>query len=519
MRDFRLSIRRDRSEYVVTASMEAELRIPVCSLPPLAFEKCGRWLFQQFFADAILDAYRRTYYDRLLLDVPFELLDWPWRWLHDGFQFLALYHPLLLLDREGVEPPLLLRGKTPVRILLTIAEPAGKTGSFYPDKEEQIVQAFANSHADQVELQVERGRFDWRRLLSGFQNTNKRFHIWHHSGWCGPELALELTRETLNLKDLGYLLSWQRELRCLILNMHTAAPLASAVRELNVPFTMYFASTSTPDATLELMQAFYKRVLTHDLAIAGALAQLEYYLTHRQSQEWASTGMQASTTSLYLVQHREERPAFPVQVLLLKANPVNKEEKQKLEMLRLETEATEIKRIAREHQGCFVVHDYGATRPRDIAPYLLFHWPHILQFSGHGFSSGDLAFEQEDGEVARVSFQGFAEMLVRFKHTLRCVVLNACYTQPLAGVISQHIDCVIGMSEAISEGAAAAFSRGFYQALAAGESVGEAFRLACCEINMPQGRREGWMPQLQSRPGVNPDEVFFVPKQRLQQSD
>jgi hypothetical protein len=155
------------------------------------------------------------------------------------------------------------------------------------------------------------------------------------------------------------------------------------------------------------------------------------------------------------------------------------------------------------------VHPYDATHPQDIATCLLFHRPHILQFSGHGLKSGFLAFEREKGKTARVSFQSFTRLLTR-STSLHCVVLNACYTQPLAEAIAQHIDCVIGMHEDLSENTAEIFSHGFYQALASGESVGKAFRWACSEIELIDVS-ESLRPRIHWRPGVNPDALFLVP--------
>ena len=60
---------------------------------------------------------------------------------------------------------------------------------------------------------------------------------------------------------------------------------------------------------------------------------------------------------------------------------------------------------------------------------------------------------------------------------LRCVVLNACYSEQQAHVIHRHIDYVIGMQKEIADTAAINFSRGFYDALFAGEPVHRAFDL------------------------------------------
>lgn len=55
------------------------------------------------------------------------------------------------------------------------------------------------------------------------------------------------------------------------------------------------------------------------------------------------------------------------------------------------------------------------------------------------------------------------------------VVLNACYSETLAQRLRYSVDCVIGTTAAIGDDAAKIFAAGFYSALAAGRSVGQAF--------------------------------------------
>ena len=66
------------------------------------------------------------------------------------------------------------------------------------------------------------------------------------------------------------------------------------------------------------------------------------------------------------------------------------------------------------------------------------------------------------------------------------MVLNACDTEPLAKALVQHVECAIGMRQAIGDDAAIAFAVSFYQALAFHESVAKAFRLACNELELQQ---------------------------------
>lgn len=82
---------------------------------------------------------------------------------------------------------------------------------------------------------------------------------------------------------------------------------------------------------------------------------------------------------------------------------------------------------------------------------------------------------------------------------MKVVVLNVCFSEPQAQAIARHIDCVIGTKQDIGDDTAIAFSVGFYQALAAGRSVEDAFQLGCAEIRMA-GIPEHLIPVFIRRP-------------------
>lgn len=76
---------------------------------------------------------------------------------------------------------------------------------------------------------------------------------------------------------------------------------------------------------------------------------------------------------------------------------------------------------------------------------------------------------------------------------MECVILNACYSGEQANAIAKHIRYVIGMNEAIGDRAAISFSIGLYQALGAGRSIEEAYKLGCVQIRL-QGISEHLTP-------------------------
>lgn len=84
------------------------------------------------------------------------------------------------------------------------------------------------------------------------------------------------------------------------------------------------------------------------------------------------------------------------------------------------------------------------------------------------------------------------------KSTIKCVVLNACYSQVQAEAIHQQIDCVVGMSSVVGDRAAIQFAAKFYQALVEGESFQSAYEYACTALELA-GSNESTTPKLLNR--------------------
>ena len=135
-----------------------------------------------------------------------------------------------------------------------------------------------------------------------------------------------------------------------------------------------------------------------------------------------------------------------------------------------------------------------SARPEDISQALLDKAPEIIHFSGHGESSG-LAFENKTGETQLIPSEALAALFEQFQDQVKCVVLNACYSETQARAIARHIDYVIGMNQAIGDAAAIAFSVGFYQALGAGRTIEQAYKMGCVQIGL-QGIPEHLTPVL-----------------------
>ena len=136
-----------------------------------------------------------------------------------------------------------------------------------------------------------------------------------------------------------------------------------------------------------------------------------------------------------------------------------------------------------------------SVRPEDISQALLDVQPHIVHFSGHGASTGALCFENQGGQTHLIQPDTLAALFEQFAHQVNCVLLNACYSQTQAKAIAEHIDYVIGMNQVIGDKAAIAFTIGFYQALGAGRTIEDAYKLGCVQISL-QGIPEHLTPVL-----------------------
>lgn len=168
-------------------------------------------------------------------------------------------------------------------------------------------------------------------------------------------------------------------------------------------------------------------------------------------------------------------------ILILAANP------QKTTPLRLDREVKAIEgglRIA-NHRNQFVIVQKWAVNPTDMQRAILETNPHIVHFCGHGTGAAGLILESETGSGGHiVTTAALANLFSHFKDQLKCVVLNACYSEAQAEAINQHIDYVIGMNHAIGDAAAIDFSIGFYDALWAGRPIDFAFSLGCSSIQL-----------------------------------
>jgi hypothetical protein len=147
-----------------------------------------------------------------------------------------------------------------------------------------------------------------------------------------------------------------------------------------------------------------------------------------------------------------------------------------------------------------------SARPGDIIQAIVDVEPHIVHFSGHGTSTGELCFENESGETQPVKPEALAALFELVADHVNCVFLNACYSDIQAKAIVKHIPFVIGMNKAIGDQAAIALAVGFYTALGT-RPIEEAFKFGCTRIQL-EGISEELTPVLHKKEDKRPVAIY-----------
>ena len=194
-----------------------------------------------------------------------------------------------------------------------------------------------------------------------------------------------------------------------------------------------------------------------------------------------------------------------IKVLFLAANPSD------TSRLMVDEEIRTIEQSLRsaEFRDRFDIEQHLAVRVTDLQEYLLRHKPDIVHFSGHGSESSEIILKDNTGKKRPVPVNALEQLFSVLKDNIRCVVLNTCFSEAQALAITEHIDCVIGMSKEIGDSTAIAFAAAFYQALGYGRNVKTAFDLGCLQIDF-ESLDDQDVPRLLVRTGVDPTNVFLL---------
>jgi CHAT domain len=170
-----------------------------------------------------------------------------------------------------------------------------------------------------------------------------------------------------------------------------------------------------------------------------------------------------------------------LRILFLAANPLE------TERLRLDEE---IRTIEERIRGAplterISLNSAWAVRVKDLVQSLR-RAPGIVHFSGHGTPEG-IILEGSEGEAQPVPGAALAELFRLEGSSVRCAVLNACFTEEQARAIAEHVPFVVGTWPSIEDRDAVAFAGRFYESIAHGESLGAAFEAGGNEIALQGG--------------------------------
>lgn len=196
----------------------------------------------------------------------------------------------------------------------------------------------------------------------------------------------------------------------------------------------------------------------------------------------------------------------PVKILVLATNP------KETTPLRLDEEMRGIDQALQQSRfrDNFELEQQWAVRVSDLQRLLLRYKPDIVHFSGHGSTSSEIILEDNNGRSLPVPAEALSRLFLLLKDNIKCVVLNACYTEAQAEAIARHIGCVVGMSRAIGDDSAISFAEAFYGALGDGRDIKTAFELGCNRINL-ENLDEQDIPKLKTS-GENATESVLGPE-------
>jgi molecular chaperone DnaK len=274
-------------------------------------------------------------------------------------------------------------------------------------------------------------------------------------------------------------------------------PLPRGQQMLEVKFTLDISGTLSTLCTDLRTGRVYEGTFSFDGMRRMSDAEIE-------AKQVIVMGIQMAGVSENSLGPRTRERSPKVRILFLAANPTD------TTRLRLDEESRAIDQALRqaEFRDRFDLRSHFAVRVGDIQQLLLRHKPDIVHFCGHGGRTSEISLEDSSGRSHPVSVRALSTLFSVLKDNIKCVVLNACYSERQAQAIAQHIDCVIGMSETIGDKAATSFAAAFYQALGFGRDAKTAFDLGCVQVEL-ENLGEQDRPKLISGRG-DPGKITFL---------
>ena len=152
-----------------------------------------------------------------------------------------------------------------------------------------------------------------------------------------------------------------------------------------------------------------------------------------------------------------------------------------------------------------------AASPQDLLDAVNDIRPHVIHFSGHGWSRGIV---MDNGsvdmpEAAELNFEVLAKLLAATTTPPTLLVLNACETLAGANMLLSAVPVVIAMSDTVADIAASVFAGQFYAAIASAQSVGAALDQAKVVMEIAQ-LEDAELPEAISRAEVDINDLVLV---------
>lgn len=181
--------------------------------------------------------------------------------------------------------------------------------------------------------------------------------------------------------------------------------------------------------------------------------------------------------------------------------------------LRLDREIREVQLTLRgaKYRDLVAVEHRPAATAEDLIDALNDIRPHLVHFSGHGWSGG-IVFDNgslEDPQKHPVEFDLLAQVLQATSTPPRVLVLNACETLDGADLLLPAVPVIIAMSDTIDDTAAIVFARRFYAAIASAQPVGIALAQAQAAMRLTTPD-DADLPQVAVRDDIDADSLVLV---------
>ncbi len=163
-------------------------------------------------------------------------------------------------------------------------------------------------------------------------------------------------------------------------------------------------------------------------------------------------------------------------ILILASNPRSD--------LHIDREIRDLKKAIKRNQNSeqFEVEIELAVKIEDLDEIIHDSQPYIVHFCGHGAGEQGLLFKNNQGIEQYLSNEALIDLFKTCGKNVKCLILNACYTEVQASLIAEHIPYGIGTNRQISDKAAYCFAIGFYKALVREQSIETCYEWGWCAV-------------------------------------